>query len=71
MADWLYFDTDTDQESDLISRRSETFRSKLIEEFKLLDKFSESGFHRQGGVLYTPEDMLGLYTESRQVSKTY
>ena len=61
MADWLYFDKDTDEDSDLISRRAEIFRSKLITSFKLLDKFTEYGHHRRKGVLFSPDDIDSTY----------
>ena len=60
MADWLYFDKDTNEDSDLISRRAEIFRSKLITNFKLLDKFTEYGHHRRGGVLFSPDDLESM-----------
>ena len=64
MADWLYFDKDTDEDSDLISRRAEIFRSKLITNFKLLDKFTEYGHHRKKGVLFSPDDIDSTYVNS-------
>ena len=47
------------QDTDLISHRAEIFRSKLIEDFHLLDSISEKG--RLEVPKYYSKDVQGIY----------
>ena len=42
-------------DTDLLSHRAETFRSKLIADFNLLDTISETGRHLEPPKLYTTD----------------
>ncbi len=67
MAEQADLERDTDEGSDLISKRAELFRWKLLTHFQLLDRFTDNGYQKDRGVVFNPNDIIGTEDGSSRI----